>query len=179
MAISRLILWFLCDLCQTRLICHVITRLIIQVHQRLLWQRAKRCGRTAHQWCGSRTGYSRFAGYTRHHTDIYWGYFSAAIVDIRHEVTHNIMPSVATLRLASDQSLQWLRRNYWQPQVLLLESVYDMHLYYFLLLFAAVCTPGAGFDRLPCRCRCTGFATTQPTYRLSRWWWHSWASKST
>jgi hypothetical protein len=37
-------------------------------------------------------------------------------VDLRHESTHNELPSAASLRLAADQALAWLQLNYWQRQ---------------------------------------------------------------
>ena len=38
------------------------------------------------------------------------------LVDIRHEATHNELPSLALLRLAAGRALDWLRVNYWQAQ---------------------------------------------------------------
>lgn len=38
------------------------------------------------------------------------------LVDIRHEATHNELPSIAALRLAKDQALAWLELNYWHRQ---------------------------------------------------------------
>jgi hypothetical protein len=40
----------------------------------------------------------------------------AALVDIRHEVTHNIMPSISTLRLSARKALEWLKQEYWDSQ---------------------------------------------------------------
>lgn len=37
-------------------------------------------------------------------------------MDLRHEATHNELPSAAVLRLAADQALGWLQANYWQRQ---------------------------------------------------------------
>ena len=38
------------------------------------------------------------------------------LVDIRHEATHNELPSLALLRLAAERALEWLHTNYWQAQ---------------------------------------------------------------
>ncbi|KAL4856922.1 Pre-rRNA-processing protein las1 [Chlorella vulgaris] len=38
------------------------------------------------------------------------------LVDLRHESTHNELPSLAALRLAARQGLGWLQANYWQGQ---------------------------------------------------------------
>ena len=38
------------------------------------------------------------------------------LVDLRHEATHNELPSLPLLRLAACQALVWLRACYWQPQ---------------------------------------------------------------
>lgn len=38
------------------------------------------------------------------------------LVDLRHEATHNELPSLPLLRLAACQALAWLRACYWQPQ---------------------------------------------------------------
>ncbi|PSC75177.1 ADP-glucose pyrophosphorylase small subunit isoform A [Micractinium conductrix] len=38
------------------------------------------------------------------------------LVDLRHEATHNELPSLAALRLASQHGLAWLQANYWQRQ---------------------------------------------------------------
>lgn len=35
------------------------------------------------------------------------------LVDLRHEATHNELPSLQVLRLAAQQALAWLRTNYW------------------------------------------------------------------
>lgn len=40
----------------------------------------------------------------------------AALVELRHECTHNSLPSIGRLRLAADESLLWLHTNYWLPQ---------------------------------------------------------------
>ena len=38
------------------------------------------------------------------------------LVDIRHEATHNELPSLALLRVAAGRALDWLRASYWQRQ---------------------------------------------------------------
>ena len=38
------------------------------------------------------------------------------LVDVRHEATHNNLPSLHTLRLAAAHALAWLQLNYWQAQ---------------------------------------------------------------
>eukprot|EP00775_Hariotina_reticulata_P008867 gene8867-9046_t len=38
---------------------------------------------------------------------------SRLLVDIRHEATHNELPSLATLQLAAKQALDWLMAQYW------------------------------------------------------------------
>lgn len=44
------------------------------------------------------------------------------IVDLRHESTHNQMPSLPVLRFAAQHLLAWLRSNYWLKQEELLRS---------------------------------------------------------
>ncbi|CAH1775925.1 unnamed protein product [Owenia fusiformis] len=44
------------------------------------------------------------------------------IVDLRNNVAHNNMPSIAVLRLAADFALGWLKQEYWETQ---LEGVDD------------------------------------------------------
>lgn len=39
------------------------------------------------------------------------------IVDLRHDATHNDLPSLSVLRTASRFMLQWLYDNYWVPQL--------------------------------------------------------------
>jgi hypothetical protein len=39
-----------------------------------------------------------------------------SMVELRHESTHNRLPSLSRLRLAADQALLWLHQHYWQPQ---------------------------------------------------------------
>lgn len=38
------------------------------------------------------------------------------LVDVRHQSTHNELPSLPTLRLAAEQSLRWLQGGYWARQ---------------------------------------------------------------
>lgn len=38
------------------------------------------------------------------------------LVDIRHEASHNQLPTLPLLRLASEQALDWLKSHYWEPQ---------------------------------------------------------------
>lgn len=38
------------------------------------------------------------------------------LVDLRHEATHNELPSLPALQLAAHHALDWLRTNYWQRQ---------------------------------------------------------------
>ncbi len=37
------------------------------------------------------------------------------LVDLRHSGTHDELPSLGVLELAIEQSLAWLRQNYWEP----------------------------------------------------------------
>ena len=38
------------------------------------------------------------------------------LVDVRHEASHNELPSLALLRLAAGSALTWLAHSYWQAQ---------------------------------------------------------------
>ena len=38
------------------------------------------------------------------------------LVDVRHEATHNVLPSLSILNIAAGQALDWLQDNYWNPQ---------------------------------------------------------------
>ena len=38
------------------------------------------------------------------------------LVDIRHEASHNELPSLALLRLGAATALAWLSQSYWQQQ---------------------------------------------------------------
>ncbi len=40
----------------------------------------------------------------------------ASLVEIRHESTHNRLPSVPILRIAADQAMLWLHERYWLSQ---------------------------------------------------------------
>ncbi len=35
------------------------------------------------------------------------------LVELRHSSTHNILPTLSTLRCAAQQALDWLLNNYW------------------------------------------------------------------
>jgi hypothetical protein len=45
------------------------------------------------------------------------------IVSLRHECVHGILPSLESLKCATDFGLQWLRNNYWEPQRLLNQQI--------------------------------------------------------
>jgi len=45
------------------------------------------------------------------------------IVELRHDATHNQMPSLGVLRNAANTLTSWYFNNYWQPQMSLLESL--------------------------------------------------------
>ncbi|GIL50713.1 hypothetical protein Vafri_6829 [Volvox africanus] len=45
-----------------------------------------------------------------------------ALVDVRHEATHNELPSLPLLRAAASSALLWLRDNYWDGQCRVLEA---------------------------------------------------------
>ena len=38
------------------------------------------------------------------------------IIEVRHEATHNELPSLAILRCASVKLIDWFKENYWLPQ---------------------------------------------------------------
>ena len=38
------------------------------------------------------------------------------LVDVRHEASHNELPSLALLRVAAAEALRWLEASYWQRQ---------------------------------------------------------------
>lgn len=44
------------------------------------------------------------------------------LVDVRHEATHNELPSLPVLRRAAEAALEWLRTRYWDAQRAQLES---------------------------------------------------------
>ena len=37
-------------------------------------------------------------------------------MDVRHEASHNELPSLALLRVAAGEALAWLQASYWQRQ---------------------------------------------------------------
>ena len=45
------------------------------------------------------------------------------IVEIRHEATHNQLPSLVILRSACQYLLDWIESNYWKPQELFLQEI--------------------------------------------------------
>lgn len=47
----------------------------------------------------------------------------AWIVELRHDSTHNQLPSLSVLRAASRYLLTWFRLNYWDPQQARLEEL--------------------------------------------------------
>ena len=44
-------------------------------------------------------------------------------MSLRHECVHGILPSLESLKCATDFGLQWLRNNYWEPQILLNQQI--------------------------------------------------------
>ena len=38
------------------------------------------------------------------------------LVDVRHEASHNELPSLALLRMAAASALTWLKKSYWKQQ---------------------------------------------------------------
>lgn len=57
--------------------------------------------------------------YAVHHdndTDYFPAGLPRLLVDVRHEASHNDMPSLSLLRLAAAQALDWLQAAYWQRQ---------------------------------------------------------------
>jgi hypothetical protein len=62
---------------------------------------------------------------------------SRLLVDIRHEATHNELPSLSTLQLAARQALDWLVQQYW----------------WVFLSCSAAAGEGRCFEQL---CRCQG-----------------------
>jgi len=40
----------------------------------------------------------------------------SSLVEVRHEATHNRLPSLAVLRIAAQQAMLWLHEHYWLPQ---------------------------------------------------------------
>jgi hypothetical protein len=43
--------------------------------------------------------------------------FPRWFVDLRHEATHGLLPSLEVLELFADEALEWLRLNYWEAQL--------------------------------------------------------------
>jgi hypothetical protein len=48
-----------------------------------------------------------------------------SLVDIRHQATHNELPSLPTLRLGAADALEWLRASYWERQEAQLRGAAD------------------------------------------------------
>lgn len=48
------------------------------------------------------------------------------IVDLRHEATHTALPTLAALRLARPHVMSWLKKHYWDAQILHLDQTQDM-----------------------------------------------------
>jgi len=73
------------------------------------------------------------------------------LVDIRHEATHNELPSLALLRLAAGHALDWLRASYWQRQA---DHVAAEHARIRQLLqvlyYAYICLGTAAAGAVPC-----------------------------
>lgn len=65
---------------------------------------------TAHSGCTSQEGLN-----TQSSTRCCAG-LPRLLVDVRHEASHNDMPSLSVLRLAAAQALEWLLAAYWQRQ---------------------------------------------------------------
>lgn len=47
------------------------------------------------------------------------------LVDIRHESSHNELPSLPLLRVGVDEALVWLDASYWDQQTKHLQSCFD------------------------------------------------------
>lgn len=45
------------------------------------------------------------------------------IVELRHDATHNRLPSLSVLRAACSFMLQWFQTNYWEPQLTFLQQL--------------------------------------------------------
>ncbi|KAI5056506.1 hypothetical protein GOP47_0028324 [Adiantum capillus-veneris] len=58
------------------------------------------------------------------------------LVDIRHEVAHQELPSLSYLRLASQEAIDWLKGHYWEAQKQVLEDTHK-HLQDKLQIFAS------------------------------------------
>ena len=66
------------------------------------------------------------------------------LVDVRHEATHNDLPSLVLLELAGNQALQWLHSCYWRRQAECLSSC-QLRIQDLLEVSVAAC--GVGSDR--------------------------------
>ena len=44
------------------------------------------------------------------------------LVAIRHEATHNELPSLSQLRLGADRAVAWLKESYWERQAQYLQT---------------------------------------------------------
>lgn len=60
------------------------------------------------------------------------------LVDIRHEVAHQELPSLSYLRVASKEALEWLKVHYWEAQNLILDNAHK-HLQDKLQAYASSC----------------------------------------
>ena len=63
-----------------------------------------------------------------------------SLVELRHECTHNRLPSLANVRLAAEQALLWLHQHYWMPQRHVLSQLPKM-LHACLARFRDECLP--------------------------------------
>ena len=63
-----------------------------------------------------------------------------SLVELRHECTHNRLPSLANVRLAAEQALLWLHEHYWMPQRNVLSQLPGM-LHACLARFRDECLP--------------------------------------
>ena len=48
------------------------------------------------------------------------------LVELRHDATHNQLPSLSVLRAAATELLLWLEQNYWQPQFEYLQQLSEL-----------------------------------------------------
>ena len=44
------------------------------------------------------------------------------LVDIRHDATHKILPSIELLKRGCEEALKWLKTNYWEAQIKMLQQ---------------------------------------------------------
>jgi ribosomal biogenesis protein LAS1 len=75
------------------------------------------------------------------------------LVDLRHEATHNELPSLPLLRLAACQALAWLHACYWQPQF---EQLMSAEARYRQLLQVDARLQTASTHHSACVCQCIG-----------------------